>query len=152
MAERSSLEPIAAGTLLAYLNTDYWVELHPGSAEFPLRIGESCSALSSLKQPGDELKAAVLTAYNPLGLVASDEHNRSAHAALERRLRTCAARVVVAEGRGRSGGWPPEPSWFALGLDFNTACQLGREFRQNAIVYVGSDLAPALVVLRGGQS
>jgi len=41
-----------------------------------------------------------------------------------------------------------ERSVFAYGMDKASACALGRQFRQDAIVWVGPDAVPQLVLLR----
>lgn len=44
--------------------------------------------------------------------------------------------------------WPTEKSFFVLGLDLNTSKSLGRQFNQNAIVWIGSNAIPQLILLR----
>jgi hypothetical protein len=41
-----------------------------------------------------------------------------------------------------------ERSVFAYGMDKASACAVGRQFRQDAIVWVGADAVPQLVLLR----
>ena len=58
-------------------------------------------------------------------------------------------RVCLAgQGRHPDGGWPPEPSLLVLGLDRVAASELGRRWDQNAVVWVGEDATPELVLLR----
>jgi hypothetical protein len=54
------------------------------------------------------------------------------------------------EGSGSEEGaeWPAEKSWFALGLQLDPARALGRHFDQDAIVWVGADAVPQLILLR----
>jgi len=80
---------------------------------------------------------AVITAHATTGEVWSDEDNREADARLEAELR-------------RRGGWywritgysphtgHAEPGW-AAALDFGEACDLGQQFRQDALYYVRGD-------------
>ena len=141
---------ISAETLKAYLETDYCVAPGSETPGLAMRVGEPCEALRKLYAQGQTMQAVFITACNPLGIATAEDENQAAQAALASKLSSHAFKVLSGEGRGRLGDWPAEPSWFALGVDFDTACRLGREFRQNAIIWVGSDLSPALVVLRGG--
>ena len=142
--------PISPETLKAYLETDYCVAVAPETPGFTLRVGEVSEALARLSMPGQSMQAVFITACNPLGVDTAEADNQTAQARLASLLSGVASLVLSGEGRGRIGVWPPEPSWLALGLDFDTACRLGREFHQNAIIWAGADFTPALVVLRGG--
>jgi hypothetical protein len=44
--------------------------------------------------------------------------------------------------------WPAEKSFFVPELDLNTARALGRQFNQNAMVWIGNDAIPRLILLR----
>ncbi len=57
------------------------------------------------------------------------------------------------EGQGEDPSWPAEASFLALGIDREAASDLGRKYGQNAIVWIGSDGLPELVLLRSsGQT
>lgn len=139
---------VSSDTLKAYLETDYWVEPGDGAPRFALRVGERCEPLAVLVGAGPRC-GGFLTAYNPLGVPTTEAANHAANTDLAARMAPYTTRILAGEGRGRDGAWPAEPSWFATGIDFDLACQLGRQFRQNAFVWVGADLTPILVVLRG---
>lgn len=51
------------------------------------------------------------------------------------------------EGRGEDPSWPAEASFLVLGVGRQEASDLGRKYGQNAIVWVGSDGLPELVLL-----
>ena len=55
---------------------------------------------------------------------------------------------IEGEGADATGEWAAERSVFAYGMDKASACVLGRQFRQDAIVWVGADAVPQLVLLR----
>lgn len=137
--------------LAAYLATDYCVS-RSGDPPITLRIGQRCGAVAAMFQVAGERTALFITAYNPFSVPTSDVENQAAHAHLRDRLLHMTKRVRSGEGRARDGAWPPEPSFMALGIDYDTACALGREFCQNAIVFVGADAVPALVILSAGPS
>ena len=50
------------------------------------------------------------------------------------------------EGAGSTGDWPAEPSVFVLDPAPNDALRLCSRFRQNAVVVVGSNGVPALLL------
>ena len=54
------------------------------------------------------------------------------------------------EGSGSEEGtdWPSERSYFALGLGLEAASKIGTEADQDAIVWVGADAVPQLILLR----
>jgi hypothetical protein len=135
--------------LYAYLTTAYWVRGSEG--EFAMQVGTRCDALEALFSAADCASAAFITAFNPFGEAASEEVNLTAQANLRERLETLGIAMQEGEGRGADGDWDPEPSFLALGLSFDQAGELGRALRQNAIIWVGADLIPSLVVLRGAE-
>ena len=56
--------------------------------------------------------------------------------------------ALNALGIDPSGDWPGEESVFVPGLSLDRAKLLGSKFGQNAIVWVGPDAVPQLVLLR----
>jgi hypothetical protein len=58
--------------------------------------------------------------------------------------------AVGSQGSGSEKGskWPAERSYFALGMALEPAEAIGRHFDQDAIVWVGADAIPRLVLLR----
>ena len=94
--------------------------------------------------------AAFITAWNPHGnQETSGTQNEAAHARLLKRLAGFpGVSVHEGEGAGTDPAWTPERSVLAVGLGKSDAVTLGREFRQNAIVWVGGSGVPELVLLR----
>jgi len=130
----------------AYLATDYFVRA--GQHDLLLRIGTRCDQLSALFQVHAVDCGAFITAFNPRGTLQSDQDNQQAHRTLASRIATLNLHTVEGAGRGADGEWPPEKSLFVFGLPLAQAKQLGTEFDQDAIVWVGADCVPQLVVLR----
>jgi hypothetical protein len=56
--------------------------------------------------------------------------------------------IIDGESSDSIGTWPGEKSFLVLGLDLETAIRLGREFRQNALVWADEDAIPRLILLR----
>lgn len=113
-----------------------------------LRIGEADEGLSALMARHGASCAAFVTACNPRSEVLPDEVNRERGATLLADLVAEGCVCLAGQGRHPDGGWPPEPSLLVLGLDREAACGLGRRWDQNAIVWIGADATPQLVLLR----
>jgi Protein of unknown function (DUF3293) len=58
------------------------------------------------------------------------------------------SRHVIEWAGHPSGAWPPELSFFALGISERAARDLGRRFDQDAVVWAGADAVPRLLLLR----
>lgn len=135
--------------IAAYRSANYRVE---SSCEtFILRIDRYSEPLARLFVASGHHCGTFVTACNPWGMLQTFEANRAASVHLACRLGQLAnGPGVVFEGAGYDlqGKWPEEKSFLVLGLDLDAARALGREFRQNAIVWVGPDAIPGLVLLR----
>jgi hypothetical protein len=136
--------------LAAFLATDYWVLSAPGGP-FVLRVGQFSEQLASHYRSQEVTTALFITAYNPFSAPTPEGENQASQARLWSRLSDLTPLVWNGEGRGRIGDWPPEPSFLALGADYDAACALGREFGQNAIIFAGADGVPSPVLLTGGD-
>ncbi len=139
-----------AETLAAYLTTDYWV-LSAQGEPFALCAGKVSERLISHYKSQAVSSALFITAFNPFSTPTPDRENQVSQARLRSRLSDLTPLVWHGEGRGRTGDWPPEPSFLALGVDYDAACTLGREFGQNAFIFAGADGIPSLVLLNGGD-
>lgn len=129
----------------AYCQTDYIVDAEDGP--IVLRIGEPSVELSRMFERLNVRSAVYITAWNPFSEMKSDIEN----AAANRRLRAVlmfGCRAVL-DGRGQSddASWPAEASFLGLGISRKQAIGWGRLFLQNAIVWVGQDCCPELIVL-----
>ena len=143
---------ISGDLIEAYLGTTY--QLGMGGAGPRLRIGQPVGSgpgtVGGLLADTGATCAAFITAWNPhSNQETSKAQNKAAHARLLNRLAGFPG-VTVHEGKGvgTDKAWVPERSVFAVGLASSDAISLGREFRQNAIVWVGEAGVPELVLLR----
>ena len=130
----------------AYMQTDYCVG--PSHAPFVLRIGVHSKALERLYQDTGQNCALFITAFNPFGSQQSDEANIAAHTQLGDQLRALTKLVIEGEGVDPGRQWPAERSFLAIGIDRDTATRLGQQVRQDAVVWVGPDAVPELLLLR----
>ena len=130
----------------AYLATHYRVGHTDGCPV--LRIGAICTELGPLFAFHDIDCAGFLTAYNPRGTQQSDFKNEALHRLLHAQLSALGLTLIEGSGSEPGTNWPAERSYFALGLSRDVASDFGRAFDQDAIVWVGDDLVPHLVLLR----
>ena len=91
---------------------------------------------------------AFLTAYNPQGTQQSDAANDLAHAKLAQDLTDLGLGMIEGSGSEEGTDWPSERSYFALGLPLEAARKLGTQYRQDAVVWVGANAIPELLLLR----
>jgi len=80
-------------------------------------------------------RAALITAYNPFGQQCLPELNQSNQAQLIADVES-QWNYLPAEGYDPSGQWPAEPSLLVLGISLDDALELGRKYKQHAILYV----------------
>ena len=139
------MRPVSPELIAAYEKAEYVVFAMP---EIVLRIGEPNPILDELLEADGAATAAYLTAANPRGEPASREDNDIAAAALYESLLAEGLVCYGGEGRDPEERWTPEPSLLVLGISRARAESVGREFEQNAIVFVRKGAAPELVVLK----
>jgi hypothetical protein len=87
----------------------------------------------------------IISAWNPMSAPTSVADNDIAH----QQLLEVVANYPHFEraGVGDDGFWPPERSLLILGIDFDKAVELGRRFRQQAVVCGVISKEARLVVL-----
>jgi sugar phosphate isomerase/epimerase len=132
-------------TIRAYTETAYRVHGEPG---FTLRVGEACAELLAAHARQGVDCSAFLTAWNPFSQPTDDIANAARQAELLDALSRLGLVCMPGLGRHPSNDWPGEDSVLALGLGLNAAKALGQRFEQNAIVWIGTDAVPQLILLR----
>jgi hypothetical protein len=137
---------IPAEKIEAYRKTDY--RFGHGTDLITLRINTRSEALSQLYISSGYTCGAFITAYNPCGQAKNIETNETAHAQLREKLHTLSPIIIEGAGTDPTGDWPEEKSFLALGIDLETAKSLGICYEQDAIVWVGTDAVPQLILLR----
>lgn len=129
----------------AYRATHYRV-LAPRA--FTLTIGETSDPLLALYRSSNVQEAAFLTAWNPFSVAASREQNCRAQTLLAERLSSISVAVLPALGIDPESAHPGEESLLALGLPRDRAIRLAQECHQNALVWIGPDAVPELILLQ----
>jgi len=132
--------------LAAYRATHY--RFGTGSVAVTMRIDVPCEELHRLYGDTGRTCGVFITGLNPFGQQQSEAANEAAHARLGQQLRALTRHVFDGEGVDPGGDWPPEKSYFALGIDAAKARELGTDFNQDAVVWTGPDRVPLLLLLR----
>lgn len=130
----------------AYLETHYRVGVGPDA--FVLRVGQHSPDLALRCAAIGSDCALFITAFNPLGQKQDSNANNKAHARLGEVLHPIASEIVEGEGSDPSGKWRPEKSYLAFGIGIDDARELGSRFQQDAVVWIGKDAIPQLLLLR----
>jgi len=140
---RTSLDP---ALVQAYRRTRYSAALD-GEA-IVLRVDVlspvMAAAIAAAGAPG----AAFITAENPYSTPSAAQDNAASQALLKSELAALGATVFEGVGQGDDPTWPGEASYLAVGISRDQACLLGRKYQQNAIVWIGANGTPELVLLR----
>ncbi|MFT4198095.1 MAG: DUF3293 domain-containing protein [Pseudoxanthomonas sp.] len=113
----------------AYADAHYFVTI--GRSEWLFQVGETATAIERQLQASSYL---FVTAWNPHGRPAEDEHNREAGEALQARLQELGWPHLPALGCDSRGG-AVEHGWLVLGTSPEQAEALGREFLQAGILH-----------------
>ena len=130
----------------AFLATDYRLGHTP--QDIVLTVGKRSERLAALFDANGVDCGAFLTAYNPKGAVQTDAANDRAHVDLAAKLQALGLQAIEGSGSEEGTDWPSEKSYFALGLALEPAKEIGTHFDQDAIVWVGADAVPQLILLR----
>ena len=135
---KTDLDP---ALLAAYMDTDYMVSDDP---PLRLRIGERNDDARILLASFNVSTAAFITAWNPGSRRLTDEENEDRQAELLTEIEQRRLNYLVGVGEGKD--WQ-EYSYLVLGVSREDATALGRQFEQNAYVFLEIDGVPELVTL-----
>jgi hypothetical protein len=130
---------------MAYEETEYRVHAEP---PFTLRIGQVCPELLQEYKTRKVSCCAFLTACNPFSQALTDEQNAERQQALAKALRSRSLTFLEGLGQHPTNGWKGEASFLVFDLSLEAAKALGRSFEQNAVVWVGPEGNPDLILLR----
>jgi hypothetical protein len=137
---------VASDLIESYRATSYQIGVN--SDAIFLRIDRYSESLAKLLIASQQSCAVIISAYNPYSQLVSDEENQAAHESLRNCLSHHYYPVIESLNIDPANLWPAEKSFFVPGLDLNTARALGRQFNQNAMVWIGNDAIPRLILLR----
>jgi hypothetical protein len=128
--------------MAAYAETDFIVDTSP---PLVLRVGQQDAAVAQWLAATGARGAAFVTAWNPFSRPMPMAWNVAAAERLEARVAGIGLRAITGRGVARRGDWPAEESLLIPGIDRAGAVRLGRDFGQNAILWLETGAAPVLV-------
>ncbi len=140
MAKNTSLSD---NLVKAYQETHYQVYTQP---PITLLIDQPNTGLAGLYQQHAVQSAAFITACNPASQQTEPEKNQQLQQQLADKLAAQGYPFIDGIGQDPKHQWPGEPSFLVLGITQKEAEALGRQFGQNAIVWVGEDTCPRLLL------
>ena len=129
----------------SYTDANYHIYEKP---LFVINIGAKSSGLNKLYEGYEVSEAAILTAYNPMSQETNDKDNKLNNKQLELILKNQKLSYIRAEGICPNNNWPGEESFLILGMTLNAAKDLGKKFKQNAIVWSDQSTISQLILLR----
>lgn len=141
----SKATAIAESLIQAYIETDYVVHTQPA---ITLRVNEQSPQMMKLHKQHRVACSAFITAFNHYSQSCTPEVNLSRQQELISELKVRSLKFIEGVGQHPSNAWSGEPSLLVLGLSLEAAKILGSRFEQNALVWIGTDGVPELVLLR----
>lgn len=113
-----------------------------------LHIDQYSAPLNQILTEFEHQCAAFITASNPLSQQQGPHLNQIRNTQLRNALTQHTHLVFAGVSTDPAKLWPTEKSFLALGINLKTAMLLGRQFDQNAVVWVDTDAIPRLILLR----
>lgn len=132
----------------AYRNTWYETTLPAHTAVCTLQVQVHSPALLHAMQAQGCSHAALLTACNPEGALLSPQDNERRMLALRTALQQDGWSWSPAFGRDPLQQWPGEDSLLVWHMDGAQARAWGQRWAQNAVLAIGRDAIPHLLLLR----
>ena len=128
--------------LSKYLETEFCVH---APAPFTLRIGVYSPEILALHERHQTTCSSFVSACNPLGFDIGVKANAKLHEELLDGQIAQGFSIIEGVGRHPSGNWS-EASCLILGLPDTYALKLAKRFQQHAVVCIGEDAVPKLVM------
>lgn len=129
-----------------YLSANY--QVMTGSDIITLSINQPSTSLSQLFTTSGYQCAVFITAFNPLSQQKNLKENLINNERLQLALKQYTPQILEGKSTDPSEQWIAEESFLALGINLETSKLLGTQFNQNAIVWIGADTKPRLILLR----
>ena len=132
---------ISEELLLGYEATCYSI-LNP---KIDIYIKKENQELQSFLREHNFTSWCFITAWNPFSEALSNEENKALNKLLELDL-NCYS-VFSAKGQDTLGDWPAEISFFVGNISREQAIDLGKKYKQNAIIFGEIDALAELLIL-----
>jgi hypothetical protein len=132
---------ISEELIQAYLTTTYRVD----QLNVSIRIGQIDEGLEGILEKHGCDEWAFITAYNAFSVLLKEDVNAMRHLQLLRDVSSFT--FFDGEGVGEDPAWKPEKSLLIIGIDRESAKELGLKYGQNAIVVGSKSQVAELLVL-----
>ncbi len=129
-----------------YLSANY--QVMTGSDIITLSIDQPSTSLSQLFTTSGYQCAVFITAFNPLSQQRNLKENLINNERLQIELKQYTSQILTGKSTDPFEQWIAEESFLALGINLQTSKLLGTQFNQNAIIWIGTDATPRLILLR----
>lgn len=139
---------LPATLVQAYRQAWYEVALRAHATVCTLQVDVHSPALLHAMQQCHARQACLLTACNPQGAALSSVDNERRMQALRAALQQDGWSWAPALGRDPQGQWPGEDSLLVWHMDTAQSRAWGQHWEQNAVLTVGPDAVPRLLLLR----
>lgn len=113
--------------------------VHAKDKDIHLKVGDSSPELVELMRLHGVKSAALMTAFNPLSVLASAQENVRNHNALLADINALGLESLSGEGSDASNAWPSEPGLLALGISLQDAELLADRYQQNAFLWIAGN-------------
>lgn len=133
----------------AYRATEYRVELPQGEMVLRVAVHEPEQDRRLREEAGVRTGWAIVTPCNPQSRALPPAANAALLQQLEQLARDLGLRTAASRNRDPRGAWPDEPGLLLCDPPPGLAEELGRRFRQHAILAARLGEAPRLVWLNG---
>ena len=119
-----------------------------GSPSFILKIGHYSPELNDINKTSSKKIAAFITAFNPASIELSNQENIERNQQFEKKIKILHLDYLHGEGKCNESDSSGEQSFLVFGIDQTEAIRLGKEFGQNAIVWIPENSIPELLLLK----
>ncbi|MBM75327.1 MAG: hypothetical protein CMK59_07990 [Proteobacteria bacterium] len=138
------MSTIPSELLKAYTDTDYVVHASP---DFILNISKHSNAFAQLTKTLRCWEAVFITAHNPYSKPQSPLKNKESNDLLEDEIIQNGWTYFKGVGQSKDCTWK-EDSFLIFNIDQQSAYNLGKRHRQNAVVWIGSNCTPILLICK----
>lgn len=129
----------------AYLESNFHVRT---TKPFAIRIGAFSADLEAVHQMSQVSTSCFITPCNPESVQLSQTENNLRLSKFRTEELLHGLELIYGFGQHPSNSWEAEESYLVLGITLAVAKEIGKKYEQNAIVWIGSDAIPELILLR----
>ena len=142
---RNQYSDLSKELINAYKKTNYEVFTEQ---PFTLNIDIFSERLSLIYKENSVETACFITAYNPFSEKLTLEDNKAVQEKLLQNIIHSGNQFFEGIGVDPKGEWKGEPSFLILGISKEEAIEIGKQFKQNALVWCNKNCIPQLILLR----